>query len=148
MLARLILEAAIAFTPRSCLALLAHPSVRFGRSLAQVEAATRALELAVFRAVPLASLDDIERAFTAARAAADDRHAHPAIRRIGEAGRRAAEGLARDVAAVLAPLRALGPASSLRDCLTQHRATIAATVASAYGSEEAHGFRTIGAAHG
>ena len=32
-LARLILEAAIEFTPRSCLALLAHPAVRFGRSL-------------------------------------------------------------------------------------------------------------------
>ena len=32
-LARLILEAAIEFTPRSFLALLAHPSARFGRSL-------------------------------------------------------------------------------------------------------------------
>ena len=81
-LARLILEAAIEFTPRSCLALLAHPAVRFGRSLGEVEAATRALELAVFRAVPLASLDDLERPFAAARAAAEEQHAHPAIRRI------------------------------------------------------------------
>src|SRR6201986_4088165 len=31
-LARLILEAAIEFTPRTCLALLAHPAARFGRS--------------------------------------------------------------------------------------------------------------------
>ena len=54
-----------AFKPRSCLALLAHPAVRFGRSPQQIEAATRALELAVFRAIPLASLDDLERAFAA-----------------------------------------------------------------------------------
>src|ERR1700729_241343 len=143
-LARLILEAAIEFTPRSLLALLAHPSVRFGRSLGHVEATARALELAVFRATPLASLDDLEGAFTAARAAADDRHAHPAIRRVGEASRRAAEGLARDVASALAPLRALGPSASLRDCLTQHRAAISSAVASGQGSEEdAHGFEQL-----
>src|SRR5271168_1758396 len=120
-LARLILDAAIEFTPRSFLALLAHPAARFGRSRVKVDSEARALELAVFRAIPLASLDDLERAFTAAREAADDRHAHPAIRRIREADRRAAEALARDVASALAPLRALGPSASLRDCLTQHR---------------------------
>ena len=125
------------------------PSVRFGRSLGQVEAATRALELAVFRAIPLASLDDLERAFAAARAAADDRHAHPAIRRVGEASRQAAEALARDVASALAPLRALGPSASLRDCLAQHRAAIAATVAGPHGStEDGHGIRATDRAHG
>jgi ATP-dependent helicase/nuclease subunit B len=143
-LARLILDAAIEFTPRSLLALLARPPVRFGRSLKQVEAAARALELAVFRAIPLASLDDLEGAFTAARAAADDKHAHPAIRRVGEASRRAAEALARDVASALAPLRALGPSASLRDCLIQHRAAISATVASGHSSEEElHGFEQL-----
>ncbi len=143
-LARLVLEAAIEFTPRSLLALFAHPSVRFGRSLKQLEAAARALELAVFRAIPLASLDDLERAFTAARAAADDRHAHPAIRRIGEAGRRSAEALARDAASALAPLRALGASGSLRDCLTQHRVAISSTIAGAQGStEEAYGFEQL-----
>jgi ATP-dependent helicase/nuclease subunit B len=139
-LARLILEASIEFTPRSFLALLAHPAARFGRSLKQIEAATRALELAVFRAIPLASLDDLEGAFDAALAAADERHAHPAIRRVGDANRQAAEALARDVASVLAPLRALGPSLSLRDCLTQHRAAIAATIAGPHGSmKDAHG---------
>src|SRR5580700_5817909 len=142
--ARLILEAAIEFTPRSFLALLAHPAVRFGRSLDQVEAATRALELAVFRAVPIASFDDLERAFTAARAAADDRHAHPAIRRIGEANRRAAEALARDVVSTLAPLRALGLSASLRDYLAQHRTAIAAMVAGPHGStEDGPGFEQL-----
>jgi ATP-dependent helicase/nuclease subunit B len=128
-LARLILEAAIEFTPRSFLALLAHPAVHLGRSLSQVESATRALELAIFRAVPLASLDDLERAFAAARTAADDKHAHPAIRRVSEVDRRAAEALARDVASALAPLRVLGPTASLRDYLTQHRTAIAAAIA-------------------
>ena len=144
-LARLILEAAIDVTPRSFLALLAHPSVRFGRSLKQIVATARALELAVFRAIPLTSLDDLEGAFMAARAAAENRHAHPAIRRVGEASRRAAETLAHDVASgALAPLRALGAAASLRDCLTQHRAAISSAVASAQGSEEeAHGFEQL-----
>ncbi len=143
-LARLILEAAIEFTPRSCLALLAHPAVRFGRSLGEVEAATRALELAVFRAVPLASLDDLERAFAAARAAAEEQHAHPAIRRLRERDRQAAEALARDVVAMLAPLRALGSSASLRDCLAQHRAALAAVVTGARGvTEDAHGFEPL-----
>jgi ATP-dependent helicase/nuclease subunit B len=143
-LARLILEAAIEFTPRSCLALLAHPAVRFGRSLGEVETATRALELAVFRAVPLASLDDLERAFAAARAAAEEQHAHPAIRRIREADRQLAEALARDVASALAPLCGLGSNASLRDCLAQHRAALAATVAGARGvTEDAHGFEQL-----
>jgi ATP-dependent helicase/nuclease subunit B len=143
-LARLILEAAIEFTPRSCLALLAHPAVCFGRSLNQAEAATRALEVAVFRAVPLSSLNDLERAFAAARESARDNHAHPAIRRIGEADRRAAEALARDVASALAPLRGLDRNASLGDCLAQHRAAIAAAVAAAQGAtEDAHGFEQI-----
>ena len=143
-LARLVLEAAIEFTPRSFLALLAHGSVRFGRSLGQVESAARALELAIFRAIPLASLDDLDQAFAAAREAADERHAHPAIRRVSERDRQAAEALARDVAAALAPLRALGPSASLRDCLAQHRAALSAAVAGAHGSKgEAHGFEPL-----
>jgi ATP-dependent helicase/nuclease subunit B len=143
-LARLILEAAIEFTPRSCLALLAHASVRFGRPLGQIEAATRALELAVFRAVPLASLDDLDRAFAAARDAAQDPHAHAAIRRVGERDRLSAEALARDVASALAPLRTLGSSASLRDCLARHDATLAAAVAGAQGSvEEANGFEQL-----
>jgi ATP-dependent helicase/nuclease subunit B len=143
-LARLILEAAIELTPRSLLALLAHPAVRFGRSLLQLETATRALELAVFRAIPLTSLDDLEGAFTTARAAAQGRHTHPAIRRVSEASRRAAEALARDAASALAPLRALGRSTSLLDCLTQHRAAIAAAVAAAQGPVDyAHGFEQL-----
>ena len=143
-LARLILEAAIEFTPRALLALLAHPSVRFGRSLSQVEAAARALELAIFRAIPLASLDDLERAFTAARAAAEDGHAHPAIHRIREADRCAGEALARDVASALAPLSALSSSASLRDYLTQHGAAISSAVVGAQGlMEEPHGFEQL-----
>ncbi len=143
-LARLILDAASEFTPRSLLALLAHPAVRFGRSLKQVEGATRALELAIFRAIPLASLGDLERAFTAARAAAADRHGHPAIRRVSEAYRREAEALARDVASALAPLRTLGSSAPLRDCLTQHRAALAAALAGTQGAaEDGQGFEQL-----
>ncbi len=135
-LARLILAAAIAFTPRAFLALLAHPAARFGRSRAHIESATRNLELAIFRAVPLKSLDDLEQAFALAREAGKDIHAHPAVRRIGEAGRLAAEALARDVARALAPLRALAPAASLRACLGVHRTTLSAAVAGLRGAAQ------------
>ena len=143
-LARLILEAAIEFTPRSFLALLAHPAARFGRARADVESAARALELAIFRAIPLASLDDLDQAFAAAREAAADPRAHPAIRRIGEAGRLAAEALARDVANALAPLRALPPTASLRDCLALHRSAVSAALARPErAAEDASGFEPL-----
>ena len=80
-LARLMLDAAIEFTPRSFLALLAHPAARFGRARAEAEArGAGAWSSAIFRAIPLKSLDDLDAAFAAARDAATDRHAHPAVR--------------------------------------------------------------------
>jgi ATP-dependent helicase/nuclease subunit B len=143
-LARLILDAAIAFTPRSFLALLVHPAARFGRARTDLESAARALELAVFRAVPLTSLDDLDRAFAAAREAREDAHVHPAVRRIGEAERQAAEALAGDVAQALRSLRALGPAAPLRDCLALHRAAISAAVAGPRGpTEDPPGFEPL-----
>ena len=87
------------------------------------------LELAIFRAIPLKSLDDLDRAFGAAREAATDYHAHPGVRGVGEHDRQAAEALARDVARVLAPLRALQPSASLSDCLALHRAAVLSAVA-------------------
>jgi ATP-dependent helicase/nuclease subunit B len=135
-LARLILDAAIEFTPRSFLALLAHPAARFGRGRAKAEGATRALELAVFRPIPLKSLDDLDRAFAAAREAAKDYHAHPAIRGVEETVRQAAEELGRDVARALAPLRGLQPSASLHDCLALHRAALLSAVARPRGAPE------------
>ncbi len=133
-LARLIIAAAIEFSPHSFLALLAHPAARFGRARADIEGAARALELAVFRAIPLRSLDDLDQTFAAARRAAEDIHAHPAVRRVGEADRQAAEALARQAARALAPLRALGPSASLGDCLALHRAAVLSTVAGPRGA--------------
>ena len=69
-LGRLVLEAAIDLRPLSAQALIAHPAARFGRARAECEAAARALELGVFRAAPISSLDDLDKAFAAARAAA------------------------------------------------------------------------------
>jgi ATP-dependent helicase/nuclease subunit B len=135
-LARLILDAAIDFSPRSILALLAHSAARFGRARTDAEGATRALELAVFRAIPLKSLDDLDQTFVMARRAAEDIHAHPAVRRVSEADRQTAEALAREVARALAPLRALGPSASLRDCLTLHRAAVLSAVAGPAGAAQ------------
>ena len=124
-LARLVLNAAIQFTPLAALALVAHPAARFGHVRADLERAARALELGVFRAIPLGALDNLDQAFALARVAANDRHAHSAIRAIGVNERIAGERLARDIVSVLAPLRAIGPAAPLRDCLRAHRAAAA-----------------------
>ena len=147
-LARLILDAAIEFSPRSILALLAHPAARFGRARADIEGTTRALELAVFRAIPLKSLDHLDQTFAAARRAAEDIHVHPAIRRVGEADRQAGEALARELSRVLAPLRALGPSASLSDCLALHRAAVLTAAARPRGAaqdivEDSSGFELL-----
>ena len=147
-LARLILDAAIEFSPRSILALLAHPAARFGRARADIEGATRALELAVFRAIRLKSLDHLDQAFAVARRAAEDIHAHSAVRRVGEADRQAGEALARELSRVLAPLRALGPSASLSDCLALHRAAVLTAAARPRGAaqdivEDSSGFELL-----
>ncbi len=128
-LARLVLQAAIEFSPLNVLALLAAPAARFGRARAELHSAARALELGVFRAAPLGALDDLDQAFATARAAANDGHAHPAIRAIGEKERAAGERLARDVMTALARLRAVHAADSLRGRLEAHRAAIDAALA-------------------
>ena len=120
-LARLILEAAKDLGPLRAQALIAHAAARLGRTRAELDAAARALELGVFRAVPISSLDDLVQAFCAARAAAQDRHAHSAIRAINEAERVAAEQLARDLASALEPLRAMRLSAPLREWLAVHR---------------------------
>ncbi|RBP05697.1 ATP-dependent helicase/nuclease subunit B [Roseiarcus fermentans] len=137
-LARLLLNAAADFRPLALQALLAHPSARLGRDRAGKAAAARALELGVFRAAPIVALDDLDAAFAAARAAAADRHAHPAVRSVGDARRAEGEGLARDCAAVLGPLRRLGSAP-LRDWLDAHRAALAAVLAAPDDAAVPHG---------
>ncbi len=123
-LARLILEAARDFRPLTVQALLAHPAARFGRSRFDRDSAARALELGVFRAAPIVALDDLDGAFAAARTAAEDRHAHPAVKGISEAKRAAGEALLRDCAAALAGLRTLSAASSLGAWLDAHKAAL------------------------
>jgi len=128
-LARLILEAAKNLGPLRAQALIAHAAARLGRTRAELDATARALELGVFRAAPISSLDDLGQAFGAAREAAQDRHAHPAVRAIGEAERAAAERLALDLASVLGPLRAMRLSAPLREWLAAHRHALDAILA-------------------
>ena len=128
-LARLVLKAAVDLRPLTAQALIAHPSARFGRRRAECEAAARSLELGILRAAPLASLDDLDKVFAAARAAAADLHAHPAIRGIGDERRAAGESLGRDLVAALDPLRALRASAPLREWLLTHRAALDAVLA-------------------
>jgi ATP-dependent helicase/nuclease subunit B len=144
-LARLILQAAIEYSPLSLLALLAHPAARLARPRADLERVVAVLELAVFRAVALATLDNLDQAFAAARCAAENRYAHPAIRRVSEADRQAAEGLAREAVSLLAGLRAISAAAPLSDCLALHRAALLSIIAASDAEfEDVHGLEAVG----
>ena len=145
-LARLILEAAKDLGPLQAQALIAHPGARFGRTRSDLDAAARTLELGVLRAAPIHSLEDLEQAFAAARAAAEDRHAHPAIQAIDEVGRAAAEQLARDLVAVLGPLRAMRLSAPLREWLAAHRRALEGILAGPEAEPSApHGLEMLDA---
>ncbi len=145
-LARLVLKAAVDLRPLNVQALIAHPAARFGRARAGFERAARALELGIFRAAPLASLDDLDRAFAAARAAAGDGHVHHAIRSIHDGQRVAGESLARDIAASLDALRVRRASGPLREWLHIHRAALDAVLAAPEGEGRApHGLEALAA---
>ena len=128
--ARLALAAACDFSPLPLAALLGHPLMRLGRAPDVLAAEARALELSVLRMIlPPFGLDDIGAAFAAARAAAKNRHAHRAIRSLGEEELRCAEALLRDLAAALAPLRGLASDAPLGKRLAAHRAALATLLA-------------------
>ncbi len=125
--ARLALAAALDFTALSLAALLGHPLTRLGRTREAFASDARALELGVLRAVPPASgLEDIDAIFAAARAAAQDSHAHRALKSLGESEWAGAEALMRDLAAVLAPPRNFGLDAPLGALLSAHRAALEA----------------------
>ena len=145
-LARLVLKAAVDLRPLNAQALIAHPAARFGRARREFERAARALELGIFRAAPLAALDDLDKAFAAARAAAVDRNAHPAVRRVDEEHRASGESLARGLVAALDPLRAGRASAPLREWLRLHRAAVDAVLAAAEGDRPApHGLDALAA---
>ena len=128
--ARLAVAAALDFSALPVASLLGHSLTRLGRAPEAVAAQARALELGVLRSIlPKGGLDEPGAAFAAARAAAKDRHAHRALRSLGEEDFRSAEALLRDLAAALAPLRARGAQAPLGEFLAAHRATLAALAA-------------------
>ena len=128
--ARLALAAACDFSPLPLADLLGHPLMRLGRAPDVLAAEAGALELSVLRMIlPPFGLDDIGAAFAAARAAAKNRHAHRAIRSLGEKELRCAEALLRDLAAALTPLRSLASDAPLGKRLAAHRAALATLLA-------------------
>ena len=102
-LASLAAAAASRMAARDLGALLAHPLAAFGRPRDAVARLAALLEVGVLRCVPL--VDDAATLFAAARAAARDRHAHPAQGEISDEDWAAMAALWDDVAAALAPLR-------------------------------------------
>ncbi len=145
-LARLVLKAAVDLRPINVQALAVHSAARFGRARAECERAVRALELGIFRAAPLLSLDELDKAFAAARAASGDRRVHRAIRSIDDGRRAAGESLARDLVAALDPLRARCASAPLREWLLMHRGALDAVLAAPEGDRSApHGLDALAA---
>jgi ATP-dependent helicase/nuclease subunit B len=92
-------------------ALLAHPLARFGLERAEVERLAPLVEIAVLRNVE--SGGSFAAMAAPARRLADDRHAHPALRRLGEADWRAIENILARLDRALEPLAALDAQASL-----------------------------------
>ena len=123
--ARLVLAASIDFAPLAISALIGHPLCKLGRAPKDLAHDARALDLSVLRALlPASGLADIDDAFAAARKAGASPHAHPAIKSLDDADLLGAERLLRDLAAALAPLRALPAKAPLHAFVQAHRSAM------------------------
>lgn len=129
-LARLALEAITSdLDPVAVLALLAHSAVRLGRPREALERLSRVAELCLLRGVVAAgALADPVRLIANAKARAVDEHAPSALRWLKPVDFAELEGLLADLLAALAPLRDLGPATSLPAWVTAHEDALAALV--------------------
>ncbi len=116
--------AAGGMTARDLGALLAHPLAALGRPREEVARLAALLEVGVLRCVPLTG--EAGDLFAAAKAAAGDRHAHPAQGEITDDDWDAMAALWGDVAAALAPLGDFdGPERDLHDWADAHADAVA-----------------------
>ena len=135
-LARLVAAAAASSTSgggmaaRDVGALLAHPLAMLGRPRATVARLASKLEVGVLRAVSLGGKAP-DQIFASARAAAADRHAHPAQKAMSEADWAALEELWHDLSQAVAPLMALRGETGLDAWVAAHRAAIGAVLTGA-----------------
>ncbi len=134
--ARLVAAAAATGSAGELGALLAHPltaprSPGFGRERSDVVRLAAKLEVAVLRTVPLVGRAPAE-LFAAARAAAADRHAHPAQKSLRDEDWIAMAALWEALEAALAPLVALRRGvHTLAEWAEAHRAAVIATAGEA-----------------
>ncbi len=129
--ARLVAAAAATGSAGDLGALLAHPLTAAGQDRSDVARRAAKLEIAVLRAVPLAGRSPGE-LFAAARAAASDRHAHPAQKSLRDEDWIAMAELWDAFEAALAPLAALRRGShTLAAWAEAHRCAVTATAGQA-----------------
>ena len=135
-LARLVLDAVLSKgAPLECLALLAHPAVRLGRSRMQVASLSRLAEIVLLRGVlPRNALHDVPALVAAARGRADDTHAPRALRALDDDDFDALEALLVEMMASFTPLLRLGAGVPLGEWLDAHERALATLVATEDGA--------------
>jgi ATP-dependent helicase/nuclease subunit B len=122
------------------LALLTHPLARLGRAPATLGPLVQALEVGVFRgAIGQTGLAGLAALVAAAAASAQDRHAHPARRRIGLATWRQIEALLEDLTIALQPLAAIEGSAPFPAWLAAHRQALASLLRDDKGVVRAFG---------
>jgi ATP-dependent helicase/nuclease subunit B len=123
--ARLVLSAARAEDNAALVALMQHPLACFGLPRREVEEIAASVEIGVLRA-PIARGNDLRQSMHAAKCAAQDRHAHPAARRISSAQWERIEDLLQRIATAFAPLRNKRTRDNLAAWIAAHRAVLEA----------------------
>jgi ATP-dependent helicase/nuclease subunit B len=109
--------------PVEWLALLAHPLVRLGFQRAELERLSRLLELGVLRGVAT-DRNKMDEMLANARVTAADKHAHPAVQRIGDADWAALSALVQRLCEALASIQTLKAAAPLKEHIAAHRACL------------------------
>jgi ATP-dependent helicase/nuclease subunit B len=121
--ARLVLAAARDDDRAALVALINHPLAAFGLRRDEVTQCAGALEIGVLRA-GLPQMSDVAALFAAAKRAANDRHAHPAAKRISVAQWNAIGILMQRIAECLAPLQKRDLRKDLPSWIGTHRAVL------------------------
>ena len=132
-----LLAASSELAAKDVVALLVHPLTRLGLARAEIERLAPLFDIGLLRQIrELAIFRTPAEAILAARHAAEDRSAHPAQKRIGDADWERLEDLLARIQSALAPLTRLSATHQLGEWIDAHRCALdAVTQGSAHSDD-------------